>query len=110
MATMARQTIGRKKIEVITMDTLSENPDLDLLFIGPQAAPRIDTILSSVKTLGILTVSATPSFAEQGGMINITTRKGRPHFEINLAAIKEEGLAISSKVLRGATIVKTESP
>lgn len=107
---MARQTIGRQKIEVITLDSLPEKLDLDLLFIGPQAAPRIETILSSVKTMGILTISATPSFAQQGGMINITTRKGRPHFEINLAAIKEEGLAISSKILRGATIVKTKNP
>ena len=43
-------------------------------------------------------------------MIKFTTRAGRPPFETNLAAIKEEGLAISPKVLRGATLVQTENP
>ena len=53
---------------------------------------------------GMLTVSGYPGFASIGGMVGFFSDNRTIKLEVNPAAIKSEGLAVSSKLLRIAKI------
>lgn len=55
-----------------------------------------------------LTVGEQPGFAVAGGIVNLVTRRGHVHFELNPEAAKASGIRLSSKLLRLATLVEEE--
>ncbi|MFK8020825.1 MAG: YfiR family protein [Pseudomonadales bacterium] len=56
---------------------------------------------------GVLTVSDSENFALQGGMINLFMREQRVSFRMNIAALTQADLQISSLVLKLAEIVRS---
>jgi hypothetical protein len=79
--------------------------DSKILFVCASEATVLPLILEKVKGQPILTVSDTPGFASKGVMVNISLKERRVAFEINLKAVKEAKLRISSHVLKLARIV-----
>jgi hypothetical protein len=61
-------------------------------------------LLGSLAGRNILTVSDSHNFMRQGGMVRFSTENNKIKLEINAEAAKQEGLVISSKLLRIATI------
>jgi hypothetical protein len=53
----------------------------------------------------VLTVSDIPDFVQQGGMIQFVLRDGRVRFEVNLAPTRNNGLLMSSELLKVAVEV-----
>lgn len=78
-----------------------------LLYIGEDEINHVNELLKTVEPLSILTVSDTPGFAEQGGMLGLVLRKGKITFDANPAVIKKAGVRVSSKILKLAKIVQT---
>ena len=74
-----------------------------ILFINLEQANLQDELLK-LKGKNILTVSDSPNFLLQGGMIRFFTKNNKMQFQINLDATKEANLVISSKLLRLAEI------
>ena len=70
-----------------------------LLYIGQSSARRVRELLRRVEGSTLLTVSTTPRFATEGGMIGLFLQENRYRFDINLNSIERAGLRISSKVL-----------
>jgi hypothetical protein len=68
---------------------------------------RLANVLRSLRGRHILTVSDTRDFARAGGMIELATVGNRIRLHINLEAVKQANLEISSKLLRPARIVGT---
>ncbi len=65
-------------------------------------------IASLPKTLGkkgMLTVGDSRGFSQAGGMVNFIKRQGKIGLQVNLDAVKDAGLDVSSKLLRLAEIV-----
>ena len=54
---------------------------------------------------GTLLVGEGDEFAKCGGMIGLTLKEGRVHFDINLESVTKAHLEVSSKLLEVATIV-----
>jgi hypothetical protein len=85
-----------------------------LLFIARSEKERVAQILASVKDAPVLTVGEVNEFARQGGKINFVMKDGYVRFEINLAAARQAGLKISSRLSSMAAIIKpqaaTEAP
>lgn len=73
-----------------------------ILFINAKEADK--EMLSSFSGKNVLTVSDAKNFMQAGGMIRFSTENNKIKLEINPEAAKAEGLAISSKLLRIATI------
>ena len=70
-----------------------------VIFVGASDKKRVKEILDSLKKLPVLTVGESDAFAEQGGMITLVKKDGKVRFDVDLAAMREAGLQISSKVL-----------
>jgi hypothetical protein len=54
----------------------------------------------------VLTVGETESFTAQGGAINFLMIDSKVRLEINLAAVRQANLQVSSKLLSVADVVK----
>jgi len=64
------------------------------------------SLLPAVTGAPTLTVGEAPNFIGQGGMIEFTLQGQRVRFDVNLAATAVANLAISSKLLAVARVVK----
>ena len=81
-----------------------------ILFISASESSRLGEILQDLRNRPILTVGDMEAFARGGGMIRFITVQNRIRFRINLAAVREAGLTISSKLLRLAEVVEESPP
>jgi hypothetical protein len=64
------------------------------------------SILDALRGAHTLTVGESPSFAQDGGIINFVLKDNRVQFEINIDAAEQARLKISSKLLSLAKIVR----
>lgn len=78
-------------------------------FISNSEAQRVSPLLNSLGLFPILTISDIPGFSSRGGMITLIKSGDHIKFEINLGAIKQADLAMSSKIIELATVVKTSN-
>ena len=77
-----------------------------ILFVASSERKRFRSILTEIKTEGVLTVGDTPGFAGLGGVVNLRVDGETVRLEVNLEAAKQKNLQISAKVLALAQIVK----
>lgn len=87
--------------------------DIDVchvLYIATSEAERLRPILEALRGRNILTVSDVADFTYSGGMVRFLTETGKIRLRINLDATKAAGLTLSSKVLRPAQIVTSQTP
>lgn len=100
--TVAGEKIDGKNIGVKTVSNLPESSHCKILFISSSEENRLKSILGTTKQLNLLTVSDIPGFAERGGMIELVNVEGRIRFEVNVAAVSDAGLTVSSELLKVA--------
>ena len=105
---IAGQMVGPRKIEIQTLAPGDNPVDCQVAYIGQSERPKLRQALNKMADLTVLTIGDMPSFAEQGGMINLRKVGGKIRFQINLAAARRSGLRISSRLLRLAQIVASE--
>jgi len=65
-----------------------------------------DDVRHQARDRHILLLSDQEHFAERGGMLQFTRRDDKLHLVVNLEAVKQAGLKISSKLLRMAEILE----
>jgi len=78
-----------------------------VLFFSRNLKEQIPALLQPLQGIPILTVGDVSHFGEQGGMVDFVLVQAKVKLEINQAAAEAAGLQISAKLLRLATIVKT---
>lgn len=93
-------------IVVRRLASAADAADVQMLFVSPSERARFAQILASTRSAPVLTVSETPGFAEDGGVINFTSGGNRVRFEINVAAAQRAHLAINSQLLRLAKVTR----
>jgi hypothetical protein len=76
--------------------------DCHLLFIGKSMENDLQNILFKISGSSILTVSNIERFAENGGMIEFKIVNERLRFSINRETVDQQGLKLSSKLLKVA--------
>ena len=84
----------------------SEMKGCHVLFLSASEKDKLKELAELLKDTPILTISETPGFTKHGGIINFFVEDEKVRFEINVDAAKRAKLAISSKLLRLAKIVK----
>ena len=91
-------------LQVRRCRTIEEARSCQIVFISSSEAARLPAILAELRGRPVLTVADTPKFLEAGGIIAFST-EARVQLNVNAAAARRAGLAISSKLLRVAKVV-----
>jgi hypothetical protein len=71
---------------------------------------RLGQILAVLHKEAVLTVSDMPKFSLRGGMIQFVQEGKKVRFEVNLSAVQQAGLSLSSELLKVATAVRRSPP
>ena len=79
-----------------------------LLFISFRSQKKNMEVLEKLRRASILTVGDTDSFARDGGMIGLVTIENHVQIQVNLEAVNEAHLKLSSRVLQLATLVNNK--
>jgi hypothetical protein len=95
-----------REIRVRESTRPSELHECQVLFIAADEESRVEWVLQRVAKLPVLTVSDAPNFIQSGGIIGLFIEEDRLRFDINLAAARQNSLALSSNLLRLARTVK----
>jgi len=99
-------TIGQKPILIQRFNqSNSINQQCQLVFISDSKQAFLKPILRTAHQHPVLTIGDSPSFAEKGGMIQLSYHNKRIEFKINLNSVKKAGLKIYAPLLEMATIV-----
>ena len=73
-----------------------------ILYVSASEAEHLDKVLAAVRDAPVLTVSDIPGFIEHGGTIQFVLANGRVRFQVNLGAAQQDGLGLSSELLKVA--------
>ena len=109
----ALHTIRNKKVRgrpliFLYNVALYEASRCKILFISQSEHNNIEPILGALNQYPILTVSELPGFTQKGGHIRFfLTSSNTISLEVNLEAIKQANLQISSRILTLAKIVSS---
>jgi hypothetical protein len=101
----ASETIDSLPVHVQRLRDVSEATTCDIVFISSNEGDRIREDLSILAGSDALTVSDTPQFLDQGGMIQFVLMANHVRFAINLNAVNRAHLELSSELLRVASRV-----
>ena len=100
-----RTTPNGARMQVRQLADQPSTPDCHLAFIGGSQMRRAGPILDSVRGRPVLTVSDGAGFAQAGGMIELFVEGGRMRFAVNLDAVEQAHVRLSSQLLGLAKIV-----
>ena len=106
LAPLSGKQIKGRTLAVKDVTSPADLKSCQIVFISPSEKPRYEAILASLKDSKILTVSEIEGFAEHGGIINFISERNKVRFEINPDAARNQGLTISSELLKLARLVK----
>ncbi|GAB3166105.1 hypothetical protein GCM10027291_10940 [Telluribacter humicola] len=102
--TVAGEKIGSHPIVVEQYPELKDIKPCHILFIDPDFNHSLKEVPILTPNRGVLTVSDSPNFIKQGGMIRFYTVNSKIRLVINPEPARRAGLTISSKLLRLADI------
>jgi hypothetical protein len=103
---VAGKSVGGRTIAIRQIEGTDDCSQCHILFISDSESARMRRILDKASALPILTVGEDAAFAQNGGIINFVRKNGNVRLEIDLAAARKAGLAISSRLLAVADVVK----
>lgn len=103
---IAGESLNQHPLVIQHYNDIDEVKDCHVLFIGIGDKKKLESIIAKLKGKNILTISETYGFTKLGGMIRLYTKENKINMQINIDAVKEGDLTISSKLLKLAEIVK----
>ncbi len=104
------KTVDGRALAVTVISTASEAQQAQLLFIGDKESRRRAEILGWVKSRPVLTVGEGEPFLASGGAIAFVVKNSKVRFEVDLGALAEAQVQLSSKVLSLADDVHGKTP
>jgi len=97
---ITNETIGGRQLVVLYFPTLEAFQTCDVLFITRDFRDELDVTLQRLANQPTLTVGDSKGFLHAGGMVNFNLKVNKISFEVNLVAVEQAGLQVSSKLLR----------
>jgi len=102
---IANESIAGRKIASRRLTSPAATAGCQIVFIAQTEEPRLAKDLALLEKSPILTVSDVDGFLEHGGMIQFLVQNNRVRFGVNLSAVEQGGLALSSELLKVAVRV-----
>jgi hypothetical protein len=122
MCILGRDTIGRTIDDITSKEMIDQLPvrvprivdavrakGCEIVFISAYEGEHIREDMAILAGADVLTVSDTADFLERGGMIQFVTVANQVRFAVNLSALNQSHLALSSELLKVAVTVKGRS-
>ena len=103
------KTVRNRELAAGHITKVEDAAACHILFVSASESERLDTILAKVGALPILTVADINRFAYSGGIIELKEVDKLSRIEVNLGAADLAGLKLSSKLLRLADTVGTQT-
>lgn len=107
-----RQTVLERRLRIVRVNGVRNVAGCHVLYVGTvsrpgeDVAPGADELLPAARGAPVLTVSDSPTFLAQGGIVNLYVGdEGKLRFEIAPRHATEAGLKLSSRLLALARIV-----
>lgn len=104
------ETVGGRPIVVRRYERAEDVGTAHILFVSSSQTDQLTDALALFRGRSILTVGEGQGFATRGVMIRFRTVDSRVRLRINVGELRSAGLSVSSKLLRLAEIVTSESP
>jgi YfiR/HmsC-like len=98
--TLNGKTVQGTALSTRRIATAEEARDCRVLFIGAESGVDLAATLAALKGQPILTIAEDKDAMRRGAMIGLISDGERIAFDINTAAARDGGLALSSKLLR----------
>jgi hypothetical protein len=98
------RSVGTRPIVVRQVSTSASLKSCQVVFFDGDSNSAVK-LLESLRELPVLTVGASPEFTQKGGMVQFFIDGSRMKFRINVQAVEDANLKISSKLLALAQIV-----
>lgn len=100
LAELARsEAVSGHRMEVKWLRKEQDLTGCQLLFVSHSAAKRYDKILEAVKNSITLTIGEDPEFLKAGGMLCLQPGQNGVLFDVNLDAVRDGHLKLSSQLL-----------
>jgi hypothetical protein len=104
--TLAGETINGLRVAAKRIVKPADAHGCRILFVGASEDRQLPAILQAIASAGVLTVSDMPDFLARGGMIQFVSQDNRIRFEVNLTAVEQANLVLSSELLKVASNVR----
>lgn len=99
------ESVGGRSLVIRRYRQPEEIDTCHILYIGQSEESRLAQVVAHLRGRGVLTVSDIGGAARTGVMIHFFAENKKIRLRINLAAAREAGLVLSSKLLRPAEII-----
>jgi len=99
------KTVGDRALAARRVSNLDRLEGCQIVFIARSASDKLPQVLNKLEGRPVLTVADSPGAIRQGVALNMVIQQNRVTFEANLAAVRGNGLNLSSRLLRLATEV-----
>ena len=103
---------GTIPVSVVSLDArdgnvrdLLERHEVDVVFITPLRALRVEDVLDATRGLDVLSFTGVPEYVRRGAAVGVRALGGRPRLMVNDDGANEEGVEFSSELLKLAEIV-----
>jgi hypothetical protein len=100
------QVAGDRALAVKRLAQVQREDNCHVLFLSATEKARTERVLGGLRSAPTLTVGEGDDFTPAGGMIGLLIDDKKIRFEVNLDAVDQAGLKISSKLLKLAKNVR----
>lgn len=106
-----RQLVRGHRLRVVRLKSAADLADVHAVYFDAVGEAEPDALaardaLARLRTQPVLTVSDSPRFTEQGGVIRLFREEKALRFEVSPEAAREAGLVLSSRLLSLARIYR----
>jgi hypothetical protein len=98
-STVVGRTAGGRPVTVRRANRVEEMEGCHIAFVASGPAERMRGALASLGSQPVVTVGESARFGEQGGVISLVVEENVVRFDVNLAAARQAGVQLSSKLL-----------
>ncbi|MBF0369041.1 MAG: YfiR family protein, partial [Magnetococcales bacterium] len=102
---LSGRIIGNRSLEVRHIEATHQAANCHAVFLSTLVNGQLPATLKTLGHHHPLTISDLPQFAEVGGMVSLFEDDSYLRLGVNLGALKENGLSISSELLEIAAKV-----
>ncbi len=106
MEPLSNKTVQGRSLKISKRSTLKTTPDCHILFIGRHYQGEPWQELKKNIFTPVLTIADFESFVTDGGIIEFVREGSKIRFAVNIAAARQAGLKLSSKLLKLAIFVE----
>lgn len=99
------KAVAHRQLEIERRPAGDALAGCQLVFIPQTAAADLSATVRKLRGIPVLTVAESPGATRQGVVLNMAVARDKVTFAANLAAARQAGLTLSSKLLQLATEV-----